>query len=404
MTKELLQDLVKYTKKLMINDIFYGLFLSTIEKRSTTEQESKQIPLAAVGLNKSTQEFTLIINEKEWFKLAEQVKYGVLLHEVRHLTSFHLLMNDSYPNSKMANIAMDCEINQTINKDHLPTWGIFIDDLEQKYPKLDWKRMAGSMHYYKELGKLSNEEKAEIGIDEKAEHHWIIEDGDGNPVDIDSLSDAEKNSIRSQIESTIEALAEEISKNNGNIPVEIDQLIKGFVKPKPKFNYNKYIRNYVGNSTRYKVATSRLKENQRFPGSPKVVLRPKSRILVLIDESGSVSETELFDFLNEIYHLQKQYDIEIRPFDTEVGEIIRYSGKNEMKRAKCGGTSFTAAVDYYNSSIYNSCLIFTDGFAETPPPCFKRLLWVISSNGNPNSIKNHVGGPQWIKIPRNEEV
>ena len=176
-------------------------------------------------------------------------------------------------------------------------------------------------------------------------------------------------------------------------------MIKGFVKPKPKFNYAKHIRNYVGNSTKYKIGTSRLKENQRFPGRPKAVLRPRNRVLVLIDESGSVSETELYDFLNEIHHLQKQYDIEIRPFDTEVGDVIRYSGKGEMKRAKMGGTSFTAAVDYYNNSPYTSCLIFTDGWAETPPPCYKRLLWVISSNGSKGAIADHVGGAQNIKIP-----
>jgi predicted metal-dependent peptidase len=76
---------------------------------------------------------------------------------------------------------------------------------------------------------------------------------------------------------------------------------------------------------------------------------------------------------------------------------VKYAGRGSFKRTNCGGTSFTAAVDFYNSyKIYNSCIIFTDGHAETPPPCNKKLLWVISSNGNESSIATH---SQYIKIP-----
>lgn len=317
-------------------------------------------------------------------------------HECCHLTMFHLLTMDMYPNHKMDNVATDCEINQIIDKKFLPSWGVFIENLEKEHPELDWKRNAGRAHYYKELSKLSEEDKQKMGIDEKAQHKWEIVDGDGNPVD--GLTDSEKDAIRVQIEHTIETLAEEVQKSQGHLPAEIDQLIKGFVKPKPKFNYSKYIRNYIGNSIKYTIGTTKLRENQRFEGIPKVILKPVSKILVLIDESGSVSEKELYDFLNEIHHLSKKTDIEIRPFDTQVMKPVKYSGKGSFQRTNCGGTSFTAAVDFYNQQKqYNSCLIFTDGYAEVPPPTSKRLLWVISSNGSEESIKNHA---TYIKIPQ----
>lgn len=102
MEQNLIIDLARITKKLLINDIFYGLFLSTIEK-----VENKKIPLAAVGLNKSTMEFCLMINPDEWNKYSDEVKYGVLKHEAMHLTFFHLLTSDMYPNAKMDNIATD---------------------------------------------------------------------------------------------------------------------------------------------------------------------------------------------------------------------------------------------------------------------------------------------------------
>lgn len=395
MDRNLILDISRISKKLLINDLFYGLFLSSIEKK-----ECRDIPLAAVSVNKSTMDFSLLINPDEWFKFSDEVKFGVLQHEAKHLCLFHLITMDMYPNHTQDNIACDLEINQTINKQFLPSWGCFIEDYAIKYPKLDWLSNAGRSYYYNELGKLSDEEKEGLGIDEKAKHNWIVTDSDGNKCDIDSLTDSQKDAIRVQIEHTIESIAEEIEKSQGNIPAEISQLIKGFKKPKPKFNYKKYIRNFVGNSTKYFIKTTKLRENQRFPDSPKIVLRPTNKILILIDESGSVSKNELYDFLNEIAHLSKTTDLEIRAFDTSVTDVVKYkSNSNSFPRSRCGGTSFTAAVDFYNKqNKYETCLIFTDGHAETPPKCVKNLLWVISSNGSEESIKDHA---RWLKIPLN---
>ena len=79
MEKNLMEDISTITKKLLINDPFYGLFLASLDKiDSKSRPEYKDIPLAAVGLNKSTMEFSLIINSEEWFKYSSEVKYGVI--------------------------------------------------------------------------------------------------------------------------------------------------------------------------------------------------------------------------------------------------------------------------------------------------------------------------------------
>src|SRR5687767_10239575 len=111
MNQNLLTDLSRISKRLMIKDIFYGLFLSTIDKK-----ECKDVPLAAVSVNKSTMDFSLLINPDEWFKYSDEVKLGVIEHEAKHLAFFHLITADLYPNSEMDNLACDIEINQTINK------------------------------------------------------------------------------------------------------------------------------------------------------------------------------------------------------------------------------------------------------------------------------------------------
>lgn len=393
MENNLIKDLNKLNLNLLISDEFYGLFFATLQKKERTD-----IPLAAIGVNKSTMEFTLFLNPKEWFKYDDNIRMGVLEHEMKHLTLFHLVTELSKTNSKvnhkMDNIACDLEINQKIDKKNLPKWGVFLEDFKKKYPKLDWKENAGRRHYYNELQKLSEEEKQDLGISENAEHIWITVDGEGN-ITNEELTSQQKATLQAQLEGTIKQVADEMSKSAGKLPHEINELMKGFIKPKPKFDYKRYIRNYIGNSDKFILKSSKLRENQRFQDNPKIVFKTLNKILILIDESGSVSERELYDFLNEIYHIKKNFDIEIRAFDTQVGNVVNYKGNNSFPRTQCGGTSFTAAVDYYNKSRNSSCIIFTDGHAEVPPPCYKKLLWVISSNGTSESVKNHA---QWIKI------
>jgi predicted metal-dependent peptidase len=393
MENNLIQDLSKITKKLLINDPFYGLFCTTIAKK-----ERKDIPLAAVGINRGTMDFTLFINPDEWFKYSDEAKFYVMLHEMQHLTNFHLITAGRYSNQRLDNIACDIGINQTVGKANLPSWGCFIEDFREKYPDLNWAERAGREHYYNELNKLPQKEKEELGIDDRAEHIWIVIDADGDVDSNGELTEAEINSIRVQLEGTIETIAEEVRKSFGSIPNEINTLISGFKKPKPVFDYKKFVRNFVGNSTKYYLKTTKLKENPRFPGQPKVVLKPKHKLGVFIDFSGSVSNTEAFEFLNEIAHLSKKTDLEIHSFDTKVYPEVKYkAGSNDFPRQCNGGTDLSAPVNYFDKrKDLHTAIIFTDGHFSPIQPSSKNTLVVISSKGTSDNVNNF---KNVIKIP-----
>lgn len=290
------------------------------------------------------------------------------------------------------------EINQIIKRENLPKEGCFLDEFQKKYPKLNLKPLAGRNSYYKSLSSLSEEEKEEMGVGENQKHIWIVE-GNGDGKSASDLTEGQREVLRSQMEGTISNLAEEVSKSVGNVPAEIDALIKGFKKPKPSYDYKKYIRNFVGNSTKYLLKTTRAKENQRFEGQPRLILKPKSKIAVYTDESGSVSEKELKECLNEIYHLSKKdYEIDIFPFDTGILKKVTFDPMKDLwKRSLCGGTDPTCCVEHYlEHKEYNSAIIFTDGYFSEVKKCMKPMLWVISSNGTTDSVKNQT---QVIKIP-----
>lgn len=395
--RNLVDDIGNVLKHMCLSDPFYALFLSSIGK-----EENTQIPFAAISVDINALEYTLLINPEPWFKMNRNEKMAMLKHECLHLTNFHLINCKDFSNQKMDNIGCDISINQMIDRTHLPKDGCFLDDFKKKYPKLDWAPLKGRKHYYDQLQSLPEEEKEKMGLSEGSKHIWILEGGgEGQSKNPNSLSQGQQDLLRSQMESQIENLAEEVSKTIGHLPQEISDLIKGFKKPKPHFDYKKYIRVFVGNSTKYLLKHTRSKENPRYEGQPKIVMRPKNKVAIYTDESGSMSEAELRDCLNEVYHLSKKdYELDIMPFDTTVLKTVIFDPTKDIwNRSKCGGTDPTCCIEHYNKhKEYNSAIIFTDGyFGEVLLKTFKPLLWVITSNGTTEAVKNQ---KEVIKIPK----
>jgi len=389
--QNLILDVDRVIKHLLISDMFYGLFMSYI-----TKKEDSSIELTRINVNKSTMEYELLINPDKWYGLSFDEKFVRLKHEALHLTNFHPLTADLYEKKKLDNIACDLEVNQFLDNKYLNEDSQKLSTFKQKYPKLDWKEKAGRDHYYQQLLKLPPEEqdKCANGLCAADQHDWSITDGDGNPQD--GLTEGERQALQMQIQGAIEQIAEEISKSQGSLPCEINQLIKGFIKPKPKYDYSKFIKNFVGNSTKYKIGTTKLRENQRFPGQPKVVLKPLSRIAIYVDESGSVGEKVLHDFLNEIWHLKKKHDICIFPFDTQVLEQVKFEKNGNIKRTACGGTDPLCCIEHFEKNNFTSAIIYTDGYFSPVRTTAKNLLWVIDPNGDMKSTNNQ---KRVIQIP-----
>ena len=119
---------------------------------------------------------------------------------------------------------------------------------------------------------------------------------------------------------------------------------------------------------------------------------------MLEDQSGSVSEAELMEINNEAFHLRKKVDIEVRSFDTEIGNpIVIAKNGSYATRNKCGGTDITCCIDYFEKrKDMDTCIIFTDGMFTPSRTTNKNLLIVITSNGTTENVKNH---KNVIKIP-----
>ena len=376
-------SLSKTGKELMLKEPYYGIFLIMLNKIW-----SKRVPTA--GVCKNGINYQLIINEDFWTSLSELHMLGLLKHELLHIAFGHLTTYFKFSNRKLANVAMDMEINQYIDKDWLPEGGINIDD----YADLNLERRAGCRYYYDMLQQFQDEKdkSGTCGNDPMDKLLDAIASGEGIPDhstwdEFENLSEAEQKLIEKQLQKLLSDAKEQTIKKRGNVPGEIDGLIQIEEITPAKFNWRGYIRRFTGISTKVFTKKIRRKENRRFSDNPGLKIKMRQHMLLAIDTSGSVSNNELMEFMNEINHIYKAgVDITIIQCDTRIRSIEPYKGGNEIEVHGRGGTEFDPVLEYYNGNQkkYTSLVYFTDGECHARVIPRGNVLWVLSEQSHMN--------------------
>jgi len=382
------ESLAKACKDLMLKEPFYGLFLIALNKKW-----DERIPTAGVGLRNINVE--LLINSNFWESLTPPQQIGLLKHELLHIAFFHLTGTYNHLNDKeLANIAMDIEINQYIDAAILPP----NPQLPDCYPHLNLDAKAGTMYYYDKLLEKKSEGDSFIQslMDAIANNDNTTTLPNGNVVtipshvwdELQSLDETTQKLITSQISHTLNQVAEQVKSMAGNIPGEIELLLKNLnnIEP-PKFDWRGYIRRFAGKSIKIYTKQSRRKFNKRLPEFSGLKIKQQKHILAAIDTSASVNTAELKEFMHEIYHMFKTgSEITVVQCDTAISNISKFNPKDEFTIYGRGGTDFQPVIDYYNENQNKySCLIYlTDGEAPAPENAKGNLLWVHSNQSQIN--------------------
>jgi predicted metal-dependent peptidase len=376
------QSLSKISKELMLKEPYYGFFLIMLNK-----VWRKDLPTA--GVSKQNINYQLAINEEFWMGLSDMHKMGLLKHELLHIAFGHLTSFSSFSNKKLANVAMDMEINQYIEDSWLPEGGIRIEDYEDL--KLDKK--AGCRYYYDQLLRLQDEKDKNGSTGNQGMDKLLDDIANGDIPDhstweeFDDMTDAEKKLIEKQVQKILQDAKEQTIKKRGNMPGEIEGLIVVEEFTKPKFDWKGYLRRFTGVSTKVFTKKIRRKENRRYEDNPGLKIKMRQHMLLAIDTSGSVSDTELAEFMNEIHHIYKAgVDITVVQCDTSIKSVEPYKGKNEINVLGRGGTEFDPVLDYYNANLkkYTSLVYFTDGECYTSVKPRSKVLWVLSERSSMN--------------------
>lgn len=383
-----MKDLDKAIKLLMIKEPFYGSFIISMKKIATTK-----IP-AIAGVRLSGMNIELLIHPELWDELPMNIKVGVLKHEMEHIVFQHILMRDTMPDARIANIAADIVCNSYIPIVDLPEGVITIESSQFSGVFTNNDRWNGAQYYYNKLSKIKQDSYQ--GANNPSALRDLLEGITPIPINYfevvdfidgsDELSQATKEMIKTQIDSLLKNAINAVGM--GNLPGEIEAYIKDLLVPiTPHFNWKAYMRTFAERGFKTYVSRTKKRHSKRFPDFPGTKIKKHKSMLVAVDTSGSVSDLELNEFFNEIFHIWKTgCEIDILEIDTELRGPIPYKGKWDGRVYGRGGTDFTPGVTFYNTHYheYSALIYFTDGegYCSTPAIDRTNILWVLTPYGN----------------------
>ena len=385
-----LEDAIRIGKQLMLSEPFYGVFLSTLNK-----VVRKDVPTA--GVCKNNINYQLVINEEFWESLDnDKKKIGLLKHELLHICFCHLEDREWFPDHELHNIAADLEINQYIEPEYYPSPDII---LLSSFPELSLPEKAGTKVYYdllQQAKKDGTSPSLDAMLDSEDDLHPTWEE-------FNSLSEADRKLISSQIKHQIKSIVEsQQERNRGFIPSELKDYIDNlFEIAPPSYDWKSYFRRFFGSSSKIYTKKTRRKLNKRYEENPALKIKPKKHVLVGVDTSGSVREKDLIEFFNEIYHMYKTgITITVAEGDANIHNVYEYKGKMPDFVQGRGGTDMNPFIDYINQhKQYSSLIILTDGYiGGKTSNTFKPMLTVLCSNGNTIENVRESGWGNVIKI------
>jgi predicted metal-dependent peptidase len=363
----------KALKTLIIKSPFYGLFLSGINKRVTESIDTMGVRIKGINVE-------LLINQTFWDELKESEQIPLVLHECLHICFGHLTTFRELTDHNIANIAMDCEINQYI--EGLPSDAVTLEKLNRDLG-INMPAKAGTIEYYKTL----------LGYKDQLEDY-----GYGHDFGTGELTDQEAQLVENQVNHQMKETGQHVMKAIGAVPGELRDIIERLLNPKPPvFNWKAYFRRLIGSIISLELKRTYKKPNKRFEDAAGIKFKKKQKVLVCIDTSGSINNKDLTDFFSEIIHLYRAgAEIDILECDCKIGRVYPFNGIPDVNITGGGGTSCEPIADYIRArkGVYSACVYFTDGFLDTSPAEKLGLIWVISSDGKQDKFPGLT-----IKIP-----
>jgi len=369
-------------------DRFYAHLFFHIDRHAN----NVTCPTMVVGMKGGR--IQMVYNTEFVAKHRDEVITEIFKHECMHLINEHIARGQgakekNMTKHKMENIAQDCAINQSLNGDIIKEVGgvdleSFRKLLKHKPEDFVLEPNKTSDYYYRllEEEKQAREDAGE-GDQEQGEGSLGQQLGDlemddhGQFGEMDALDQA-------MLDEKIKQAAEDARANGaGNLPSEVEEMIK--LRKKPKENWKRLLRQFIGGGIRADVKSTRAKRNRRygikFAGKKQDYV---ARVLVVLDTSGSMYGDRTDKVLNEIYGIWKANpatQLDIVECDADIQDVFTYDGKDKFSITGRGGTNMTPALEYADKHKYDGVIMLTDGeFWETFKNHKTPSLWVIAGN------------------------
>jgi len=422
-------DLSPHLIRLMWDEPFFATILRIIKKR-----ETKQIPTA--GVYTKDGELHLVWNRMFLAGLSPETIKGLLKHEAYHIIFEHTTTRTQEPHI-VWNYATDLAINSLIDEKELPEGGLIpgkafsaltpeqIEQMGQqaadRYAKVSAKiasfpKEQSSEWYFQKLMEdpdvaesIQSQEKmkgkslaqAMADGDVKLDEDGNLVDADGNPVTLvpggdddhdgwGEMTDEQADQIKGEVQEALRKAVEKCDGSNswGSVGASMRGKLREMVSR--EIPWQAVLKRFCGMSRRADRASSIRRINRKYAGiHPGAYRDYKANIAVYLDQSGSVSDSDLALFAGEMDGLAKRVTFTLFNFDTAVDlkseRELRKGKRVELNRTRCGGTDFSCVTKHLQSPAgkkFDGALILTDGYAPDPGICRTKLGWVICPTGS----------------------
>jgi predicted metal-dependent peptidase len=223
-----------------------------------------------------------------------------------------------------------------------------------------------------------NAEKIDMGklLDQMIDEHLDGDgegdgDEDGEGKGRPKLSAEEKQAIKDEIKEAMLAAAATVD-GAGNLPAGVKRLIQQLTEP--QMNWREILRMNLESTIKADYTWMRASRKGWHMDAVMPGQKPDEMIdvAVMLDASGSISETMLKDFLSEIQGIMDSfpsYKIHVATFDTECYNPAQYDSDNldsmiDYEVSGGGGTDFDCIFTYLKEQEITPrrLIVFTDGY------------------------------------------
>jgi len=203
--------------------------------------------------------------------------------------------------------------------------------------------------------------------------------------------------------------AHSFAKSQGTVPAGLERLFKDFLKP--QMNWKEILQKFVASNIPHDFTYTRPSKRSYSTGIyfPSIV-KDYVDIVIGVDSSGSISDTEYARFLTEIFMITRSFErvrATLLICDADIHRVVEINENfdpHSVKGAGYGGTSSIPVFNWIEKNKANNIrllIYFTDGWIDVPQkePPFPHL-WIVTKRGKKDFGADKING---IVIQMEEE-
>jgi len=322
--------------------------------------------------------FPVLKYNKEWYEgLSDAQAIGALLHELLHLLLMHALRRGERDPLLWA-VCCDMAVNDHLPPEMLPPSAVTTEATERKL-HIKIEHYQSAERYYEDLARLLDDNMSLIQRGSTV----ALLCSNVSLFEAEKLPEEDVSQMNEQaLKGKIREIIDEAQKG-GEVPQALNEELDTIYR-QAQIDWKTMFKRFLAGRGRIQTRATYKRESRRYDNFPGTKRTVGLRVLIALDESGSISNDQLQTFFSEVMAVNRitNAQILVSEFDTECTKPKPAEEYRRVKnREKNGGTDFKPVFELADSLKVSLLVIFTDGEGSAPERVNQKVLWVLTEGG-----------------------